>query len=74
MLAQLFVEDARSGWHFKNVLVKLVLLYVLKVIDVRRLVSTFLRDVILRALLELLQVRDPVDYDEAVLVLAHAGG
>ena len=52
---------------------ELVLLNVLIVVQVRGLVSAFLRDVVLRALLEFFQVRDPVNNDEAILVLAHAG-
>ena len=51
---------------------KLVLLNVLKVVQVWGLVSDFLRNVVLRALLEFLQIRDPVNNDEAILVLAHA--
>ena len=75
MLAQFLVENARRGLHFKFFLVELVLLHVLEVVDVGRLIFLivgFESEMVLCTFFEFFKVGDPIDYDKAILVLAHA--
>lgn len=71
MLAYLVSEDARGGHHVKAVLKHFVVRSTVQIVDICQ-VCRFLLQVLLATVNKFFQVVDPVDDNEAVLVLAHA--